>query len=105
MKSHLKNKANATLPKDKAQAAEIVGELVSDMTPTKRDIVFSKASRVSNPPGLGRHNILNQEKRDFLLAFLVREDISYYLRTIHRSHFENLFDCEKLDLYINWIST
>ena len=70
LKSCLKNKVNATLLKDKAQAAEIVGELVCDMTPTKRDTVFSKARRVSNPPGLGRHHVLNQEKRDFLLAFL-----------------------------------
>ena len=27
-------------------------------------------------------------------------DKIHNLRAIHRSHFENLFDCEKLDLYV-----
>ena len=77
-KARLLNKTKASLPKDRSQVAEIVSEIVKDMTPTKKKMVVSqlRCTPTTNP-ALGRPLSLDEERTAFILSVLEREDVSY----------------------------
>ncbi|XP_014672322.1 PREDICTED: uncharacterized protein LOC106812853 [Priapulus caudatus] len=70
-------RAKDSLPKDNNQMMDIISGILHDLTPKKKATVLSNVKTIPKQKSPGRPLALDAEKRDFVISFLEREDISY----------------------------